>query len=820
MIKDIRFAIRQLRRNPGFAVLAIVTLALGIGANTAMFTVTDSVLVRPLPYAHADRLVQIGGKDTGSTSWVNYRDITQQASSIESSAAYMFDVGIIHDSQGGETIFTPKITSTLLPLLGVHPILGRGFTEADCQPGAAPVVLLSASIWKQRFNSDRDVVGRQVQIGKVSYNVIGVLPQGFTFPAEGEDVNGMVWMPVQPTAEMLKDRGANFLLIAARLKPGAGIGRLRSELGTVAQRIRTAEPEHKGTEFSARSLQDVVTASVRPVFLALTGALVLVLLIACVNVANLQLARCLSRQQELAIRLAIGASRARLLRQLLIEGAILCAAGAIVGLGLVGLILQGLRKLPAGLIPRADEIHVNLPVLGAVVLIAAVCTLLSSLMPALWASRTSPQASMKSTSGSVSGGRARVSAWLVAGEVSLATLLLLGSGLMFRTLYNLEHRYLGFETAHLFTFTATPPDSAGFFGGMLGQKEEKPDQTSVAVTAYAPLLERLRHLPGVANATLVSARPLEDIDMNSSFHVVGTPKGDDNENHAQIRTMSGNYLAVLGTPIVRGRPIADSDNAAAPFVMVVNEAFARKYFPNQDPVGKQLDLGGKDTGMLQPYTIVGVIGNAVQHGMTQEPQPEMDLPYQQIPPSSLFYPIIVKSLTNFVLKTSSGADQTQAVRNVFRDQAPGFALDDFQTMERTVESATFNQRLGLYLIAAFAGLAVIMVMAGLYGVLSQLVGQRRREIGVRMALGADRRSILALIVRRGSLMIAGGLLVGVIAGLAAGRLVTSFLYGVKPADFLTYLGVSAALLVIGLLASWLPAHRAASIEPMQALRAE
>ncbi len=823
MIQDIRFSLRQLRKNPTFAVLAILTLALGIGANTAMFTVTDSVLIRPLAYANANRLVQLVGKTSENMSWPNYRDVSEQVRGFEATAAYAPDVAIVRTADSGQTVFAPKITSGLFDLLGVRPALGRGFSAGDCVSGGPPVVVLSDSIWRQQYNADRGMIGRQILIGKTSHTVIGVMPAGFGYPATGTDVDTIIWLPLQPTQQMQKERGGGFLNVIGRMAEGVSLDRLQSELDGAARHIREMDPEgSKELQLRAGLLQDALTGPARPVLLALSAALGLVLLIACANVANLQLARCLARQQELAMRLAMGARRSRLVRQLLVEGALLSILGSAAGMALVWLILTGIRKLPPDSFPRIEEIHVRLSVLGAVAIAAVLSTLLSSLIPAWWASRSDPQAALKGSALAVVGGRSRLSGWLVAGEVSLATLLLLSSGLMFRTLYNLEHKFLGFETAHVTTFMATPPDSRGFFGTAEETTESHAPSTATAsaAAAYAPLLERLRQLPGVRGAALASTRPLQDINMNASFQIAGKPAEQYAHEHVQIRAMSGAYAQVLGTRVVRGRAIADEDTAAALRIAVVNQEFVRRYLPGQDPLGQQVSLGSPKNGQVGPFTVVGVLADAVQHSLTRQVEPEMDVSYQQVPAGSFYDQILVNSLTNFVVVASGNSVQEPVIRRAFKEAGAGFALDNFEALDQSVENASFNQRLGLYLVGSFAGLAVVMVMAGLYGVLSQLVGQRRREIGIRMALGADRPAILLLIARRSCILIGAGISVGLIAGLLTGRLMNSFLYDVKPTDVLTYAGVVVALFLVGVVATWLPARRAASIEPNIALRAE
>ncbi len=413
----------------------------------------------------------------------------------------------------------------------------------------------------------------------------------------------------------------------------------------------------------------------------------------------------------------------------------------------------------------------------------------------------------------------KLSAWLVAGEVALSTLLLVGTGLLFRTFWNLEKSNLGFETQHITTFVAMPSDAAGF-SGMAVSEDTQNAQASVATITYEPVLERIRQVPGVQNAAISTAAPLSGMDMHSSFEILGQPIDPKNHPEARVSAVSGDYARTLGTPIVQGRMITDSDALSTPFVAVVNEATVKKYFAGKDPVGKQINLGGKDTGMIKPYTIVGVLADQVDSNVGGTIQPLVLLPQQQIPTTSLFYQALLKTIVSFVVKTRGNIPVAQEMRTVFHQLAPGFALDQFETMQEVVDNNTFSQRLGLYLVGSFAGLAIAMVIAGLYGVLSQLVSYRRREIGVRMALGATRASVAKLVLRQGSILIGSGLAAGLVLALASGRLIKGFLYEVKPLDVSTYVAVAVTLAAIGLVAAFIPARRAASIQPMQALRDE
>jgi len=446
--------------------------------------------------------------------------------------------------------------------------------------------------------------------------------------------------------------------------------------------------------------------------------------------------------------------------------------------------------------------------------------MISSLLPALLVGRTDPQRALQGASRSAGtrSAKGKLSRALVAGEVALSVLLLVATGLLFRTLLNLERVRLGFDVTNVTSFTAMPADAAGF-GNLAVSAEGTPTAPSIATLIYQPVLARIQALPGVRDAALASAIPLSDANIGTSFQILGRPKDPANKPDARIIAVSGSYECVLGTPVIRGRMINDDDTAEAPSVAAINETLAKKYFANEDPIGRQIDLDAR-TGMLKPLRIVGVIGDQVDDSVSGKPQPLLMLSYRQIPVNSLYYAALIKTAVFLVVKTQGNIEVAPAMQSVFHQIAPDMALDNFQTMQKAVDDSNFSSRLGLYLIGGFAGMAVLMVVAGLYGVLAQLVNYRRREIGLRMALGASPRSILALVLRQGSLMVVGGLVMGLGLAAFAAKLLNDFLYQVKPIDPWTYVGVAILLLVVGSAAALVPALRAAAVEPMQALREE
>ncbi len=771
---NLQFALRQLRKSPGFAAAAVLTLALGIGANTAMFTVIDSVLIRPLPYPDANRLVTLGetGRDGdfGATSWLNLEDLKQQSKTLAAIGGYVTDVAILQGKEGGTTLLGTKMTCNVIDILGVEPFIGRAFSTADCAEGASPVVLLSDRVWREDFGADPHILGRQIRIGNVPQTVIGIMPASFVFPEEvgaGAASKG-IWLPSRLNAE-IRTRGFNLYETIGRLRPGATLDHARAELAPIAANIHRANPKSTaGLSFHLRSYRQTVTGALQPVLYTLFAALGLVLLIACANVANLQLSRCLARRQEFAVRAALGAPKWRLTWELLVESGVLSALGALLGLGLALGILQLLNLLPEDLVPRANEIHLRWGVLAVLAALATLATLLSAVVPALFAMRAEPQEALRGAGRGMSqrSGSTRMAGWLVMGEVALAGILLVGGSLLFHTLYNLEHKPLGFSTADVVTFTATPPTSAGYLGAPSSAAE-----SSIARQIYTPLLARLRVLPGVRQVALSSSIPFDGVDLGSSFTLNGHENTTPEERKAQdavLRVISGGYPQALGIPLLTGRPVSDDDTEQTPYVAVVNQAFARKFL-GRHPLQQTVSLGGKDTGMLKPYTVVGIVADAAQKNLVDRPAPEIQLSYRQIPEHSLFYPILLASAIKFVIHAEPNQNVAAAIRSAVRKAAPGFAIDDLQTMRTTVDKVDFNQRLGFYLTGGFAGLAVLMVIVGLYGVLSQLVSQRRQEIGVRVALGATGGSILKLVLQRGAVLIGTGAAVGLlVAGALAG----------------------------------------------------
>ena len=842
LLQDLRQAIRQLRLSPGFAALAIVTLALAIGANTAMFTVAEDVLLRPLPYADSGRLVLINSRNDSrpmQTSWLNYQDIRNQTThSFSDIAIYSEDIGVVESNatiaspasavvQGDVTptsVESPNVSPNLFSMLGVQPLLGRTFTKEEGEANGPKAVLLSEGLWREAFHANPAIVGQTIRVNNQARTVVGVMPAAFRFPESmGSDIRKGIWLPLQPSGLMLTNRGYHFEYILGQLNPKITLAQAQAELDRTTRSIRIANPKSSAgdIDFHAISYLETVTGQVRPVFLGLVAALGMVLLIACANVANLMIARCLERRQEFAVRSALGAPRGRLIRGMLVEGGLLSALGCGVGIALAWLMLQAIHRLPVDTIPRAEAITLDWTVILVLAAVATITTLLSSILPAVLVARTHPQRALQTASRGL-GTRSvsnRLTYGLVIGEVALSTLLLIATGLLFHTLWNLQHTDLGFTTERVTGFTAMPHDASGF-SGMAVSADTTNAPVSIAVTAYTPVLDRLRTAPGVEDAALVTSPPLSGINIGTSLRIVGEPEDDAHNYMANMSAVSPGYAHLLGTPVLRGHMISESDTATAPFVLVINQALAKKVFGSRDPLGHQIDLGGKDTGMIKPYTIVGVLGDQKDAAIGKPAGPMLYLPFQQIPTTSLFYPALLKTIVNMLVKTRGDVAAAPIARSVFHELAPDYALDNFETLSETVNKSDFTNRLGLYITGAFAALAALMVITGLYGVLAQLVGYRRREIGIRLALGAPRASVLQMVLGQGAAMIAIGLAAGLLLSALSGRLLSGFLYNVTTSDVWTYAGVLLVLCIIGAAASYIPAWRASLIPPVEALRDE
>jgi putative ABC transport system permease protein len=796
--RDVAFSLRSLRRSPAFTFVAVLCLALGIGANAAIFSVFNAVLLRPLPYAEPERLVRAyetfsGGRHHGSVSFANFLDWREQGTAFERLAAWA-EIDLILQG-GGEPEQIPVVAGTadLFPVLGVRPLAGRTF---NARGETGNVVLLGESLWRRRFGGDRLLVGRAVRLNGDLHTVVGIMPASFHFPP---DSAAEAWVFFEPSPQMKKSRGSHSLGVVGRLKPGMPVERARAQLQQVAARLEKAYPKEQA-ERSADllPLRETVVRDTRPALLVLLGAVALVLLIAVANVANLLLARAAVRRREVAVRLALGASRARLVRQLLVESLVLAFAGALLGALLAKWSLAVLEPLAEGVLPIPGGIPFDGRVFGFLLAVAALSGIAFGLVPALQASRedvreTLSEAGAKATAG---GRQQRLRSALVVSEVALSLVLLIGAGLLLRGFVRLSLTPSGLVpegvlTAHI----ATPDDKV---------------KTSTS-RILQPLLEKVRHLPGVRSAAMITILPIQSAWANGSYTVVGRPAPSAGlEPIAEGRVVTPGLFASLGVPILRGRDFAESDTGPGVRRLIVNEALARREFPGENPIGHQLDLqmGGR-------YTIIGVAGSVRQAGLDQQPLPEIYETYTEAG--------LEGALSNgtLVIRTSVPPESlASTVRQAVREVDPGLPLFKVETMEEVVSESLASRRLNLWLLAIFAGIALVLSAAGLYGVISYLVAQRTREMGVRIALGAQTRDVIGLVMRQGARLTAAGIGLGLLGALAFTRVLASLLFGVSARDPLTFAGIAALLSAVALAATWLPARRVARVEPVVAIRRE
>ncbi len=824
-IADVRSGIRQLVNAPGFALLSVVTLAVGIGANSAMFTVIDNVLLRPLPYPGASQLMAVNPANTkyySQISWLNYRTIKDGMKNVADVGAYISDIGVLQNKSGSVAVASPRITPNLLTMLGAKPLLGHIFTKRDALPGGPRVVLLSEGIWEKEFHSNPGIVGQIVRIDGKPHTVVGIMPAHFRFPDnEAHAMETGVWLPLQPTHGMLSNRDWTLLFSVAKLHAGVSIQHAQVQLNLASRRIENLDRNEQGQNFRLYPYTHFVVGSIRPVLMSLASALALLLLIACANVAILLVGRAMGRQQEFAIRVALGAKRRRLLRQVVTEGAFLSMLGCAAGLGLTEFAIVGLHRLPPGTIPRIGAVHIRWAMLLLLAVVATITTVLSSLLPALLVSHSDPQLALQAASRGIASRsvHGRVTGCLVAGEIALSTLLLIGTGLLAHTMWDLNHIWLGFSTARVTRFQVMPPDASGF-AEMRVAANTKNAPTSSYLLAYQPALQRIRQAPGVENAALISLLPFSGTDTRTTFGIVNRADNPHDEPSARIAAVSGGYARVMDTPVLRGRMINVGDTATSEPVAVINQALASKYFEGKNPIGLELNLGGKYTGILTPPTIIGVIGNQRSLNVKRPAQPLIMLAAAQIPTTSLYYDVLLGTMVNFVVKTRANLPIAREVKDIFHRVAPDYSVEGFRTMREIVNGTTFDEQLGLDLTATFAALAILMVVSGLFGVLSQVVGFRRREIGIRIALGASRQDVLQMVFRRSLVLACLGLAVGLAISLLAAHLLRSFLYGVHPFDWMTYVSVLVVLLTVSVLAAVWPAMQAASVDPITTLRME
>ena len=803
VLQDIRYAVRTFARRPGFTAVAVVSLALGIGATSLIYGLVDGFVLNPFPYPDADRLVVIGPtfpKVSPETSYVEvlspaeYGDI-RAARSLGRTAA--FDLGNRNIAGGdvAERVFTALLLDDLFPVVGMAPALGRGFTAEELRPNGPQVAIISHRLWQTRFGSDPGIINRAIRIGGNSATVVGVMPPGLLL------IGTDLWIPWgADTAQM--PRGRRQFTVLARLAPGATLSQANAELDAIARRVEQTEKaafeEYGGWRLQATPWAAALLQDIRPAAFLLLGAVGLVLLIACANLTNLLLARSTSRARELAVRLALGAARWRLVRHLLTESVLLALAGGAAGVLIAYAGLQGAGALiPAQLQMLDLHAGVNTRVLLWSLAIALGAGIVIGVLPAVQATRTDPHESLKSDSRAGSGrGGSRVRAALVVAEIALSVVLLLGAGLLMRTFINIHSVDAGFEPRGVLTMRLTLP------------RERYPGEAAGAF--FDRLVERLSGIPGVQSVSAASQfPPMGVFDIQFTLEARPTPPGT--IQNALITVATPTFFETLRVPMRGGRTFSAADRLDSPPVMIVNQAFAARYLPGLDPIGQRLTIGDPTPG--RPWaTIVGVVADYRNSGSMRPVRPAIYMPVrQQTAWNQLF--VLVRG-------TGAPAALLPSVREAVRSLDPEQPIYAVQSLEEAVAQASFQQRTAALLLTVFAGVALVMAAVGIFGVMSYAVSARTQEIGVRLAIGAQRRSVVWLVVGHVLRLAAVGLGLGVVLLLVSRRAIAGLLFGVQPADAMTIVLVTATLAAVALLAAWVPALRASRIDPIRALRYE
>ncbi len=799
-MRDFRYAFRRLVHNPGFSLAALFVLALGIGGNSAIFTVIRAVLLEPLPYPHPERLVNLYERNVVSenpfnvVSAPNFYDWQRESQSFEQTAFYGDWGTSFWPEDGGlpENIAGAICSYNIFATLGVAPAMGRAFIADDDKPGAPRVAIISHSLWMQRFGARKDVIGTATRLGAERRTIVGVMPAGFDYPRAEVEVWLPVWQNVGESARL--QRGNHRFSAIGRLKPGISVAQARAEMDGIARRIKQQYPEAlTGRGANVVRMDERMVSSVRPMLLVLLGAVSCVLLIACVNVTNLLLARAVSRRREVAVRVALGASRAQITRQFLAESAILSFGGAAFGLALATLGTSALIRM-AGHIPRIEKVQVNGTVLAFTACVAMITGIAVGLAPALSSWRAGLSAAMQDGGRSATAGR-RSGLFrdvLVAVEVALSLMLLTGAGLMLKSFSKLHAVDPGFATERVLTIQFSLPP---------GMRKE-----AQVAGFFRDLLEQVRTQPGVESAGIVTVPPLGGHFMDTTFTIDGhaaLPQGHFLD--AVVRSADPGYFQAMGIPLKRGRGFTDADRLEAAHKAVITESMAATFFPNEDPIGKRLHAGPPE-----PYEIVGIVGDTRQN-LAQAPEPTMYFPLYE--GSYPFGALMVRAM-------GDPNSLSLPIQKAMRSLAPDMPAVTVKTMDAMLDGATSENRFGLTLVAVFAGLAVVLASIGLYGVLAYSVGQRTNEMGIRMALGAAAPDITRLVLWQGLRAAGVGIAGGLAGAIATARLLRSMLFEVSPNDPAVMLVVVVLLGAVVTVASLVPTWRATRIDPVAALRGE
>lgn len=817
--QDFWYGLRMLRKQPGFTAVAVVTLALAIGANTAIFSVVYPVLLRPLPFRDAGRLVTVGesrdkvGCCSYYSSYPDFLDWQTNARSFQSLAGYASDAYTITGNGEPKTVFAAMVTTNFFATLGVTPMLGRDFMAGeDLLSGSGPnVALITYQFWKSDFAGDPGIVGRVVQLDEKPVTIVGILPRNFELTPAGILP---IWVPLHLNNYERTARDARWLSPIGRLAPGVTLEQARSEMNAINSQLAAQYPqEDTGMHTTVGYLREQIVGDIRPLLLVLFGAVGFVLLIACANLANLMLSRSVDRRREFAVRTALGASQWHLILQMLIESLILSFAGATIGfLGaaiLVWLLSRSLSDAQLAFMPYLNDVGISLPVMGFVAGITIVTAVLFGLWPALSVPKLPIADVLKDESrGGTSASRNRLRNALVIGEIAISLVLLVGGGLMLESLRNLLRQNPGFDPEHVLTFVVTLPY------GPYPVEKTWPFRNPNGLRFVHELSDRLRALPGVTAASATSGLPASGNLQGNRFVIQGRAVAPGSEEQAVTRRVEAGYFAAMKIPLLRGHGFSNADVAGSPPVLVVNEAWIKRFMPDSgDPLGKRIRF---TLSPQEPFReIVGVVGDVTEDNIAAPPPPTMYIPVDQESGYAAYLNYVVRT-------TGDPARLVSSARAVLHSIDPELALVQPQSMEEFLDRSpvVFLRRYPFYLIGSFAVLALLLAVIGLYGMISYSVAQRTREIGIRMALGAQREDILKLTLRQGVIAALAGVAVGVVLGILVTRVSSSIVYGVKTGDWLVFVVVSLLLLLVTLAASYIPARRATQVDPMIALRNE
>ncbi len=806
LARDIPFAIRTLRRSPGFAALAIVTIGLGIGANAAVFSAVDRVLLRPLPYESPERLMRIWETQVSNPAWrgsvsvPNLVDWRAQNRSFSHLVAYSTQGMNLEGGQQTERVQVVAAEAGLFDMLGSRALMGRAFQPDDSLAGRNQVIVISEGFWRRALGARADVVGSTVRLDQQPYTVIGVMPSSFRWPATSTRTEG--WRPYLPTPNDLASRGSHFLSLVGRLAPGVTEEQATRDLQAIAKRIEEQYPDEQANRtVGFVPLQAAISEGVRPALVTLMISVAFVLLIACANVANLQLARAATRQREVAVRLAMGADRWQLVRQFLTESMLIAMLGFAVATALAWWALGAIGASTGTVLPSPAPVSLDGRVFLILLGVAVACGVLFGLAPALFATPSKLRDDLAGSGARTTSTRSQQAFrhGLVATQIALSLVLLVGAGLLIRAFLTLQSTESGMQTSGVLTARLSP----------VGTQDST--RLTLPERLWVPVLDGVRPLPGVSGAGMISLLPVESWGWNGNYWIDGRPEPEPGKApQIEFRHISPGYFNALGVPMQQGRDLRDGDQRDGSNPIIVNEALAALQFPNESAIGHRVRRG---SGPEDLYTIVGVAGNVRQAGLDREALPEMYLPYGSRSGGFPSMTLVVRS----DLSHTTLADQ---IRAVVRGIDPTVPVSEVQSLDRVLETSLSTRRVGLWLMTSFAILAMVLAATGLYGVISFLVAQRTREIGVRMALGADRHNVVRLVLGRSSVLAVSGVAVGLVFAFWLARLLANQLVRVSVHDPLVFVVAPVLLLTTALLAAFVPARRASRTDPMAALRSE